>query len=101
MVATSRSFISFQNMYYVISTAYFLPPCPAQEQSQSVVRGEHPITFLLPTVSMSEPCSEYSDLESLTAATSVGGGTGAHTSTGTFSSSAASPSISLATSPRR
>ena len=78
---------------------------PAQEQSQSVVRGEHPITFLLPTVSMSEPCSEYSDLESLTAASVSGGGRGggggAHTSTGTFSSSAASPSISLATSPRR
>ena len=69
-----------------------------------MVRGEHPITFVLPTVSMSEPCSEYSDLESLTAAGGGGGGGeagGAHTSTGTFSSSAASPSISLATSPRR
>ena len=77
-------------------------PFLLQEQSQSVVRGEHPITFVLPTVSMSEPCSEYSDLESLTAAGGGGGDAGgAHTSTGTFSSSAASPSISLATSPRR
>jgi len=35
------------------------------EQSQSVVRGDHPIAFMLPTVSLSEVGSENSDMESL------------------------------------
>ncbi|XP_059097877.1 synaptotagmin-5-like isoform X2 [Tigriopus californicus] len=38
-----------------------------KEQSHSVLRGEHPIAFVLPSVSLSEPGSEMSDLESLTA----------------------------------
>merc|ERR1719239_2111941 len=39
-----------------------------REQSQSIVRGEHPIAFMLPTVSLSDVGSEtetLSDLESL------------------------------------
>lgn len=35
-----------------------------KEQSESVVRGDHPIAFVLPTVSLSETGSEFSDMAS-------------------------------------
>ena len=38
-----------------------------KEQSESVVRGDHPLTFVLPTVSLSETDrSEFSDLDGIT-----------------------------------
>ena len=38
-----------------------------KEQSESVVRGDHPLTFVLPTVSLSETDrSELSDLDGIT-----------------------------------
>ena len=41
-----------------------------KEQSESVVRGDHPLTFVLPTVSLSETDrSELSDLDGITSTT--------------------------------
>jgi len=76
-------------------------------QSQSIVRGEHPIAFVLPTVSLSEAGSEtdqtHSDLESLGYQTSRPGSPysslASLTGSNIYSSSLLSPSYSSSASP--
>lgn len=76
-------------------------------QSQSVIRGEHPLTFVLPTVSLSEAGSEteqtHSDLESLGYQSSRPGSPysslASLTGSNIYSSSLLSASYSSSTSP--